>query len=183
MQPGSLFQQKWQHSKNICVDSSGSETHNCTAVIIDYMGMEPTSDATAIMSPSQSTMTEARNGHTSEDARTLWRSVIGYTMAGATGVSLTLDILVIRNFKYVREKQQSVLFWAFLLSTIISTVLMCIFEAPVLPNSIENFLYVLAHSVCSTLQWPLYFFAASYVTGSTINIIMSSSSVFMLLSQ
>ena len=113
----------------------------------------------------------------------LWTTVLGYTMAAATGISLTLDILVIRHFQYVRDNQHAVLFWTFLITTLISMLLMFMFESPVLPNSTENYMFLLGHSVSSTLQWPLYFLAASYVTGGTINITMSLSSVFLLLSQ
>ena len=113
----------------------------------------------------------------------LWTTLLGYAMAAATGISLTLDILVIRHFEYVRNNQHAVLFWTFLVTTLISMLLMFIFESPVLPNSTENYMFLSGHSVSSTLQWPLYFLAASYVTGGTINITMSLSSVFLLLSQ
>ena len=111
------------------------------------------------------------------------RDILGYTMAAITGISLTFDILIIRHFDYVRENQHSVLFWTFLFSSLISLVLSCVFESPVLPNSTENYLYVLGHSVSSTAQWPLYFLAATYITGNTINIILSASSIFLLVSQ
>ena len=60
---------------------------------------------------------------------------------------------------------------------------MVIFEKLVLPSSWLQFLYICLHSVTYVMNWPLYMLAARYISGNTINIVVSTSVVFMLIPQ
>ena len=109
--------------------------------------------------------------------------VIGYLLPLATGIMLTGEALVIKKYNYIRDNFNVVAFWSLFSSSIIATTLMAILETPTLPDSWTEALYVLGQSIGFTLSWPTIYFAAQYISGNSINMIFSTSVVFMLLAQ
>ena len=60
---------------------------------------------------------------------------------------------------------------------------MVILEDPVLPQNWQHVLLVAGHSITFVCHWPLYAYAAKYLSGNTVNLIQSTSVVFMLIAQ
>ena len=108
---------------------------------------------------------------------------IKYFIAIFSGIMLTLDIIVLKKKPYLLENKTHVLFWLYLSNSIVSFLLMSIFENPVLPSNWLEVFYMSLHSVVYILVQPLEIIAASHISGNTINICLSSIVIFMLIPQ
>ena len=113
----------------------------------------------------------------------LAKQILKYMLPIATGLGLTLDVVLLKRRPYLSQNIMDVLFWCFLLNTILSIVPMLVFETPVLPDSWMDILLVVVHCVSYLAMWPLYMFAIQYISGNTFNIISSCTLVFMLIAQ
>ena len=109
--------------------------------------------------------------------------LLKYMLPIVTGMVLTLDVVMLKRRPYLSQHIIEVLFWCFLLNTILSIILMLVFETPVLPNNWYEVVLIALHSLLYLPVWPLYMFTVRYISGNTFNIISSSTVVFTLVAQ
>ena len=109
--------------------------------------------------------------------------LLGYLLPIATGIILSIDVILVKQSQYLMENYLTATYWSCVTSAIISAVTMAIFEDLVLPENWEQVLLVAGHSVTFVFHWPLYAYAAKYLSGNTVNLIQSTSVVFMLIAQ
>ena len=108
---------------------------------------------------------------------------IGYLLAIVPGLTNSANLLNVKKHLFLQEHKMEALFWLYWFGTTLSLVAMAIFETPVLPKSWLQLGYVIVHSTTYVMNWPLYMLAARYISGNTINVIISTSVVFMLIPQ
>ena len=121
-------------------------------------------------------------GHKSNSAR-LVSEIVGYSAAVSHGMFLGLYMLVLKKNPYINKHPLQTLFWVSILGTTVSLILMLLIETPVLPSNWFEFIMVIIHCVTCAAIWPLAMYGSGIITGNTVTIIMSTKSVFMLLSQ
>ena len=121
-------------------------------------------------------------GHKRGSVR-LMSDIFGYTTAASIGIFLGLYVIVLKRNPYINEHPLETLFWGWNFSTTVSVVLMFIFETPVLPSNWFDFAMVIIHGVTCAVIWPFVMYGSGVITVNTITIIMSTKSVFMLVSQ
>ena len=109
--------------------------------------------------------------------------VLEYILPVIGGTAFTLDILVLKKRPYLTENMVQVLFWSFAVNAAISTIIMFVFEEPVLPGTWYDFSLIMAHGLSYTFMWPVYFYSAENIEGNTYTLINSTSTVIMLVSQ
>ena len=109
--------------------------------------------------------------------------VIGYILPFAAGTSISISLLVLKRRPFLRENVFEVLFWTFVCGMIFSLLPMLIVEDPVLPRNWIEFGFVAGHCLTYVLTIPATMYATRYVSGNTMNIVMSTTVVFMLVSQ
>ena len=109
--------------------------------------------------------------------------ITGYVFAVLSGVTLTIDLLLVKRNPYFNENILEVLFWIFVSNTFFSVVIMLILETPVLPSNWFDTAMVAIHSFSYAGLWPLYIFMPKYISGNTLTAIMSTQVAFMLIAQ
>ena len=107
---------------------------------------------------------------------------LGITLASATGIAVSLNTLVLKTNNFVRDKITNVLFWDFILSSVASVV-MAIFENPVLPENWFEVTMVAGHCLAYVFLWPSCMYSSRFISANTMTIIYSTTVVFMLLPQ
>ena len=109
--------------------------------------------------------------------------LLSYGLAVISGLGVSVNLLVFKKYPYLEYNITEVLFWSFATGTILSAVIMGIFERPVLPYNWMDCLLVTAHCLCFAAMWPLYLYACRYISGNTVNIIWSTKVVLFLVIQ
>ena len=109
--------------------------------------------------------------------------LLSYGLAVISGLGVSVNLLVFKKYPYLEYNITEVLFWSFATGTILSAVIIGIFERPVLPYNWMNCLLVTAHCLCFAAMWPLYLYACRYISGNTVNIIWSTKVVLFLVIQ
>ena len=112
-----------------------------------------------------------------------WSYVIGYAIAAAAGIFVTLDILVTKYNTSFADYPLEIPFFALIMSALLSTIGMLILETPTLPTNWMDVLYIFIHTISYALMWSLYIHVLQYISANAYNIIWSTSTVFMLLAQ
>ena len=90
---------------------------------------------------------------------------------------------VLKKNLYISEHQLETLFWSWSFGTSISLILMFIIETPVLPSKWFDIAMVIIHGATCAVIWHLVIYGSGIITGNTVTVIMSTKSVFMLISQ
>ena len=108
---------------------------------------------------------------------------IGYLLSVVAGVTLTTDVLMLKGSQYILDNYITAFYWCYLFTTIMSAVVMVIFEHMVLPETLYEVLLIAGHSFGYAFNLPIYTFTAKYVSGNTVTIIYSTTVVFMLIPQ
>ena len=108
---------------------------------------------------------------------------IGYLLPVITGMMVTGEALLIKKYSYIKDNITVVVFWSIVPSFTASAIAMAVLETPTLPSTWMDVLYVLGQNIGYTLLWVTIYFAAKYISGNTINMILCTSVVFMLLAQ
>ena len=108
---------------------------------------------------------------------------IGYVLSLVSGVMISVEAILLKKKTFIKEHLNVVVFWASLGTGIVSAVVMVGFENPVLPTSWFQLVFVMGQSVCFSVNWLTLFYAAKYISGNTINIVLSTSLVFFLVAQ
>ena len=108
---------------------------------------------------------------------------VGFGISVLAGLCTSANIMLVKKCSFLHEHMLETLFWSYGICTVLSTIVMSIFENPTLPEFGINYLYVTLHCTTYVLHWPLYIYAARYISGTAINIVVSTSVVFMLIPQ
>ena len=109
--------------------------------------------------------------------------VIGYILPIFAGVSLTLSFLILKRRPSLNKNLMQVLFWTYFAGTVLSIFAMAIFEHLSWPQHRMQCLFVFIHCITFVFTWPLSMYAIKYISGNTINIVYSTTVVFMLIFQ
>ena len=109
--------------------------------------------------------------------------LVKYALPLVNGLSMTLDVVVVKKRPYISEHIVEVLFWCFLSNAVLSLVVMFIVETPLLPGNWYDTLLVTLHCISYLFIWPLYLFAVKYISGNTFTLVSSTIVVFMLIAQ
>ena len=64
-----------------------------------------------------------------------------------------------------------------------SVVIMMILETPVMPGNMTQWLLTAGHSVSYALHLPLFMFGSKCISGNMVNLVHSTTVVFMLVAQ
>ena len=127
------------------------------------------------------TLSLAFTGTEDKDSNTsVLHDIIGYTFSFISGITLTLELLIIKRNPFLGDQH---LFWAFLTNTLLSAAFMLALETPVLPSNWFDATMVTIHSVECALLWRLYIYAPKHISGNTLTIILTSDVVVMLIFQ
>ena len=73
--------------------------------------------------------------------------ILGYVFAVSSGVTLSLDVLLVKRNPYFNQHTPQVLFWIFVSNTCFSFIIMCFVEIPVLPSNWFDVGMVVIHSL------------------------------------
>ena len=119
------------------------------------------------------------NNHVSS----LLLDTLKYALPVTNGLSMTLDVIVVKKRPYLSDHIVEVLFWCFLSNTVFSVVVMFILEKPVLPSNWYDMLLVMSHCVSYLFIWPLYLYTIRRISGNTFVLISSTIVVFMVIAQ
>ena len=109
--------------------------------------------------------------------------VLKYIFAMIPGIALSLSFLLVKRRSYLVEHWNSVLFWTFLINTLLSVILMAIIESPTLPSNWYESVLLICNGLAYGLNMPLNIYAVSRISANTMNIIFSASVMFFLLAQ
>ena len=110
-------------------------------------------------------------------------TALGYILSGTAGLIISCNLLLLKRHQYVNENKLKVLFWSFLMGTILSAIAMVTFERPVLRSSMLEIVLIILHVTPNIVMWPTTMYATQYISGNTFNIVFSTSVVFMLVLQ
>ena len=123
----------------------------------------------------------SNNGVTRDiNSTSLLSLAIGYSFSIISGVTSTLELLIIKRNPFLGDRH---LFWAFLTHTLLSAALLFALETPVLPSSWFDATMVTIHSVECAVLWRLYIYAPRFISGNTLTLILASDVVVMLIFQ
>ena len=114
---------------------------------------------------------------------TLETAILGYGLAVLYGTACSLTGLLIKRRPYFTDHITHVIFWAFLLGTIISAVVMETFEKVHFPDNRYQWLLIILHCLPFVLPWPLVMYALQCISGNTVNILYTTIVVMMLIPQ
>ena len=109
--------------------------------------------------------------------------LLGIGISTLAGLCTSLNVLLIKKLTFLQEHVVETLLWTYSICAVLSSIVMAIFEKPALPETGLQYLYVTLHCVTYVFGWPLYMYAARFISGSTIHMIVSTSVVFMLVPQ
>ena len=108
---------------------------------------------------------------------------LGYMLPIVTGLTASIDVVVIKKFPYLMENILVVSFWCTFLTTTFSAIAMVTFENPSLPRNARQSIILTAHCVAYVLVWPSCTYPAKYISGNAMNVIFSTSVVLFLVAQ
>ena len=120
---------------------------------------------------------------TKETHGSIATTTLGYVLAFGCGLNASLSMLIFKRRPYLGQHMGETMFWAFLISVLISAVPMVIYETITVPKTWFQVLLVSIHCIGCILSWPSYIYALRYVSGNTINIMYSTSVVLVLVPQ
>ena len=106
-----------------------------------------------------------------------------YALPIINGLSMTLDVIVVKKRPYLSDHIVEVLFWCILSNTAFSVIVMFFTERPVLPSNWYDMLLVISHCVSYLFIWPLYLYTVRRISGNTFVLISSTIVVFMVIAQ
>ena len=129
-----------------------------------------------------SNLTESDDNNTSYHVNSTL-TVLGCCLPVITGIGITFTLILLKRRPYISEHMSHVLFWSFVSGTILSAIVMLLFESTVLPRKWPQILLIIVHCFCFIVGWPLLLYAVQRISGNTINIINSASVVLMLVPQ
>ena len=109
--------------------------------------------------------------------------ILGITLSGVSGITVSASTLILKRNQFLQTSISRNLFWDFVLSTLVSLIIMWIFEKPRLPKDWLQFWFVAGHCLTYIFLWPSVIYSSRYISGTTMNIVFSTAVVFMLIPQ
>ncbi len=112
--------------------------------------------------------------------------MFGYAFAIVSGVLVPLYVALNRNLTSRKEFHKhilSYLFWTLTFGLLMSSILMLIFETFTLPQTVDDLLYMLGHSLSYAGVILCMLYATKTVSGHTICIMSSLQTILMLAAQ
>ena len=109
--------------------------------------------------------------------------IFGFILSAISGLCTSTNIILVKKRSFLQEHMMETLLWLYGMCAIVSAIVMAIFEKPTLPETGFQYFYVALHCISYVFMWPIYMFAARYISGTTINMIVTTSVVFMLIPQ
>ena len=109
--------------------------------------------------------------------------MLGFLLPIISGSIQSAQMVIVKKFPFIGKDVFITGFWTLLYGSIISAVLMLIFEIPTLPQNWIDILYILVHGLSYGITWSSIIIVAFYLSGNTVNIIISTMVVFMLIPQ
>ena len=110
-------------------------------------------------------------------------SVLGLVLPIISGISMSSQTALVKTYPFVGEDVTITAFWSLIFCTIVSAVLMGIFENLTLPQNWMDVLFIGCHSFSYGIILTTSLIVALYISGNTMNIIFSTTVVIMLLPQ
>ena len=110
-------------------------------------------------------------------------NVLPYIYTCLGGIFLTTYFLTIRKYPYLSRNLFDICFWTFGVNSILSSILMLVFETPVLPMNWYDGLLAFIHGSAYGLNILVSTYALKYISGNVMNLIFSLNVVFFLVSQ
>ncbi len=110
-------------------------------------------------------------------------SLLGFILGTASGLCLQIQILAVKRYPFVGEHASEAVFWASVGGSLLSAILMGIFETPVWPKNWFDLSMVLVHSVTLMISCLSSVYASHRISGNIFNVIFSTSVVILLLPQ
>ena len=108
---------------------------------------------------------------------------LGYILPLFSGFAMSGTVLLLQKRPESNAHQIPLLFWTYLLGMLLSAIAMIIFESVRLPTNWYTWLLALVHGLMFVFIWPLYIYAAKYISGNTVTIVNGTSVVCMLVPQ
>ena len=111
--------------------------------------------------------------------------LIGYILAASTGLLLAMEITLAKYYpEYLSDRNIFiVLFWTYTFGTVISLLVMVIFEDPQIPIGFEEYFFTSCHIFSYIFLMPLLMYGSSVTSGNTANILSTSPIIAMLAAQ
>ena len=126
------------------------------------------------------------NTQTSQHGNTVMNpvlTILGFILPILSGIFISSQTALVKKYPFIGQDVVVTGFWSLMYITIVSASLMGIFEKPTLPQNWMDVLYIVGHSFGYVVIWTTNILAAVYLSGNTINIILSTTVVLMLLPQ
>ena len=108
---------------------------------------------------------------------------LGYCLAIMSGLAVLANLILIKKYTYLHKNINHVLFWQFGTGTLLSLIIVAIFEKPIALTKLIPIGLVLCHSLGYTIHWPLYLYSCRHISANTVNILWSTPVVFSLVMQ
>ncbi len=128
--------------------------------------------------------------NTPEDAKFLlfhippgFLTTIGVVIAGFAGLMLTLLTFIVKQNPCLNDHRVRSLLWAFIVCLVCSLLLTFLVENPVWPHTLFDIIAVAIHCLASVSTWFLFMYSAKHVSGTLLNILVSSAVVLFLIPQ
>ena len=110
-------------------------------------------------------------------------AAFGYALSIFTGVAISVNLLLAEIFTCLSDNLIAVLFWAYIPCILIPVTASAIFDKPTLPENWYQVFLVFAHCITFVFVPPLTSCASQCMSRKMINIVVSTSIVFMLIPQ
>ena len=183
-----LVIQPWTESSDKSMDMNISTTEvNCNTTATTVTSPRAATTTGAVITPSSGDFTKGKEIHGKVPFAKMYHrtfpSIIGYAFAVISGVTLSLDVLLVKRKPYFSAHILELLFWIFVSNTCFSIILMFIIETSVLPSNWFDVAMVTIHSFSYAGIWPLYIYGPNHISGNTVMAIMNTQVAFMLIAQ
>ena len=157
IQPSFIFHHMTPAGNLTIVSSEVNDNHNTTELSI---GFSPISNAVDMLF-----------------------QILKFSLPVANGLAMTTDIIVVKKSPYLSDNIIEVLFWCFLSNTVLSIVVMLIWESPMLPSNWFDTLLTALHCMAYVFIWPLYLYSVKHISGNAFVLISCTLIVILLVAQ
>ena len=113
----------------------------------------------------------------------LFLEILKYALAVVSGMTFSVDVVILKKNPYLVDHVAAVLFWTSLFSTLLSIIAMLLLETPSFPTGQWDILNIILHCLCFAVMWAPYMYAVKHVSANACNVIYSMNVVLMLITQ
>ena len=110
-------------------------------------------------------------------------TMFGIILPIIAGITISSQTALVKKYPFLGEDVVVTGFWSLMFCIIVSASLMGIFERPIFPQTWTDAFYTFGHSISYVVIWIGSILVVLYISGNTINIILSTTVVLMLLPQ